>query len=134
MFTRGFTFILAVSWLSVANHCVVSAAFAAPAKPAHHCGGKPGGPAPAGPHDRCTKEVCCKPFAPMTSGTHDLSVAVSFDVLPGRPVLVPSPVGIAASSCRWVRLPPAAGPPGDLPTLLRSLTLAQNAPPPVRAA
>jgi hypothetical protein len=133
MFLRGFTTLLAVSWLLVANHCLVSAALAAPAKTAHHCGPSDG-TAPAGPHHGCTKEVCCELFAPLSSGGHDLSPSGTLHLPPSGVRFVPNLGALFPPPPRWAVIPPAAGPPGDWPALLRSLSLAQNAPPPTRAA
>ncbi len=133
MLKHVFTTFLALVWFSVANHCVVSTAVASPAKISHHCGSQKT-TAPVGPHDHCTKQVCCEAFSPMTS--------VGVDVTPHQvslalPSFTASAIDLSGSGpavMLWLADPLAVGPPHTLRSLLGSLTLAQNAPPLSRRA
>jgi hypothetical protein len=129
MLRHFFTAFLTLSWLLVANHCFLAGALAAPVQPAHHCC-KPGdGSAPTPPHDSCPKKVCCESFSPMTAhlelGPPVLALDLIATLFTGEQLLVSAP----AASAWPAGLPQTLGPPGLLPTLVRSLTLAQNAPP-----
>lgn len=133
MLKHVFTIFLALVWFSVANHCVVSSAFASPAKAAHHCGGEKSA-APAGPHDHCAKRVCCETFSPMTSAGVDMT---PYQVSLALPTFTVSAIALSGSGpavTLWLADPLAVGPPHALRSLLGSLTLAQNAPPLSRRA
>ena len=127
MLKRVVTFLLAVIWLSVANHCFVASALAAPANAAHDCCHPQKPASPIGPHGSPDK-VCCQAFSPMTSGVHELS-------LPSPCVALPCVATAQAISETVPRsllhapTEPTHGPPELFRPLLISLTLAQNAPP-----
>ena len=133
MLKQVLTTFLAIVWFSVANHCVVSTAFASPAKAAHHCG--PQRPtAPTSPHDHCTKQICCEVFSPMTSVGVDVTPHQVELALPSFTASAIDLLGSGPVVTRWLADPLAAGPPYALLSLLGSLTLAQNAPPLFRRA
>lgn len=128
MLKQVLTTFLALVWFSVANHCVVSTAFASPVKTAHHCG--PQRPtAPTGPHDHCTKQICCETFSPMTSAPADVAPHLVSLTPPSFTALVLALIASGSVTTRRLADPLAAGPPLLLLSLLGSLTLAQNAPP-----
>ena len=129
MLKQLFTSFLAILWISVANHCYVGSAFAAPVKAAHHCGGTKNQPVPGGPHDRCTKGVCCESFSPMTAGTQDMSVPTMLAALPYFSLSFLGADIPLGSLPRFTGSPRAHGPPALQSSLVMSLTLAQNAPP-----
>jgi hypothetical protein len=133
MLKQVLTSLLAIVWFSVANHCVVSTAFASPVKPAHHCG-QERPTAPVNPHDHCTKQICCEVFSPMTSVGVDVTPHQVILALPSFTATAIDLIGSGPVVTRWLAEPLAAGPPYALLSLLGSLTLAQNAPPPSRRA
>jgi hypothetical protein len=134
MLKQLFTSFLAILWLSVANHCYLGSAFAAPVKAAHHCGGSGEKSAPTSSHDGCPKKVCCESFSPMTTELQLVSVFPTLNLLPILLTSFPIPDSTPAASAQSAGMPPSLGPPGHTPSLLLSLTLAQNAPPSARAA
>lgn len=133
MLKQVLTTLLAIVWFSVANHCVVSTAFASPVKPAHHCGSQRP-TAPAGPHEHCAKQVCCETFSPMTSAPADVAPHLVSLTPPSFTALVLALMASGSVTTRRLADPLAAGPPPLLLSLLGSLTLAQNAPPVSRRA
>jgi len=129
MLKRVFTSILAILWLSVANHCFVASALAAPAKSMHACCHPQRSSAPVGPREHYPDKVCCQAFAPMTWAVPNLSAPGAAIVLPPVPALAYGP-GISAPIFRPLPVQtPSHGPPLVAGGLVLSLTLAQNAPP-----
>jgi hypothetical protein len=123
---RLLALLTALLWSLVANHCYLSVALAAPAPAAHDCHDQRT-QGSGDRHDGCPIKVCCEKITPMLSANPDVGpTPLMWLDLPNtllRDVEFP-----LISTVDWsMATVQTVGPPSKI--LLRSLSLAPNAPP-----